>query len=479
MITHDNRFFTLDTLSGLSWGIIASKPDTGLDCRMMDAVTGFNITASQPDGTEIYLAFSADGSDWFRLAANGTPISISSGIPDFDTLRISGNNIASLRALTNIPAFARKLVRVTAGLSSNNPANVKPSLNLSVKGSTASQTTSFTEYSPVYDLGSNAVISDIPFETVLSGGASVSVSAKITNEEGESEWLSVPRVIGKSAKSIQLKADYYSPQPGVSSAKLSSLYVQYTKNAAGAPLSGGRIYSVTEDWHMNIKSARITVRHSPLEQSGMKVYAAFRKSPGHVINHQLGISPSAKKTYDLPKKGGIRYDSFRLFSDNQELSSGFELNSEAGRVTLTAPEGSVITCSYDYGWDLENWKELTLDNRVSLDDYDISEYKISISDNNYSAASFMIESNCTSGHEYNELLGRADGNMQTYQLKHRAVNIPSVTYNNIILARKNFTLLEDSRLVRVAAPAGSYIRASYEWQSEPVQIHQVCAVYYD
>ena len=148
-------------------------------------------------------------------------------------------------------------------------------------------------------------------------------------------------------------------------------------------------------------------------------------------------------------------------------------------MTLTAPEGSVITCSYDYGWDLENWKELTLDNRVSLDDYDISEYKISISDNNYSAASFMIESNCTSGHEYNELLGRADGNMQTYQLKHRAVNIPSVTYNNIILARKNFTLLEDSRLVRVAAPAGSYIRASYEWQSEPVQIHQVCAVYYD
>lgn len=483
-LIHDNRFFALDKISYTSYGVVVSHVNRGIDCSNMTHITDFVIESNLPDGTECYAAFCDDGTNWYSLDADGNAQIFSDSVPDFDALKEHGNTIAFLEILDNIPAFAGKLIRVAAGLSSVDPQNARPAVKFSVLGHYGTQAASFTEYSPVYSLGNNAVISAIPFDTELSDGGTVTISAKIWDENNdESEWLPVSKVTGRNAKSVQLRAEYYSPNLGVSSAKISQLYVQYFRNSSGAPLSHGRIYSISQDWYMNIKSARISVRHSPLELSSLKVYTAFRKSPGHVIKHTLGISPATKKTFELPEKSGIRYDTFKLYADNLPLMS-FELNSEAGRVTLSAPEGSVISCSYEYGWDKETWREMNLDSRYSLDDYDTSEYSITVDDNNYSVAAFMIETLTTSGTTEDEILGTASGIIQSFTLKKRAQKINSISYGTSSAVEgsiepSNALLSHDGRIIRVAAPIGKTIRAGYDWLSENVQIYQVSAVYYD
>ena len=476
----NNLIYALDSLSSSSWGVAVCK-NTGFDFRNASAVKGLTVTANQPSGCEIYFAFS-DGGNWFRLSTTGTAESISSSTPSFETLKSSGNTPSQLRALTNIPAFAGKLILAAIGLSSADPENAKPSVKLSASCSVSSQTTSYTEYSPVYALGEKSVISDVLFDKLESSGGTVTVTGKIFSSDGsESEWLTPEQMKGTPAESVQLRCVYYSPSPGSSSASLSRLDVKYFTGSSGAPMTEGRIYSVTEDWYMNIKAARLSIKHSALDQTTMKVYAAFRKSPGHAVKENLGIASGTRKTFQLSHTGGIRYDTFRLYSDNQEITS-YELNGESARVTLTAPEGSVIYASYDYGWDKEIWREMALSERVSLADYDMSEYRIEIADGGYSAAAFMIETKCASGWVQSEIIGTGTGRMQTLKLSHRASNVPHVEYGNInaneaVLSKKNYTLLDDPRFMRVAAPAGKVIRCQYNWQSEPVRIMQVSAVF--
>ena len=479
----DNRIFTLDTLSHVSYGVIISKPDNGIDCRNADKVNRLIITADQPSGTGIFFAFNT-GEDWFRIASDGSAVYISHDEPDFETLRSNGNSVNSLSSVSNITAFVKKLVRVAIAVSSPDPDNYAPSVKISADCSVSSQTLYYTEYSPVYDLGDNAVITDIPFDTVLASGGTVDVSAKIIRpDDSESSWLTREQIRGAQAKAVQIKAVYYAPTPGVSSAKISQLYINYYRNSSAVPSATGRIYSLTQDWYMSIKSARVNIRHSALNESTMKVYAAFRKSPGHVIKENLGVATGERKTFQLSHSGGILFDSVKIFVDGSQIFSGYELNGESARVTVTAPEGSIITASYDYGWDKEQWREMSLVSRTSLDDYDMSEYRID-TEGGFSVSAFMIETSGTSGHVHSQTLGLGTGYAKTYTLLHRAVKTPYVeygdeTHNTAVLDPKNYALLEDTRLFRVAAPAGVYIRCNYDWQSEPVRIYQVTASYTD
>ena len=413
----------------------------------------------------------------------GQAVSISSQTPDYPLLSAKGNTPSQLKALSSVPAFPGKLVRIAIGLASSAGGEV-PTVKLAVRASSSSQQTSFTEYSPVFALSNNAVIADVPFDTVLSGGGTVNVSGKITRADGsESDWLSVQQLRGAQASSIQLKADYYVPSPGSASAKISQSYVTYYTSGLASSGGTGRLFSVTEDWYTPIKSARLSVRHSPLGDSAMTAYAAFRMSPVQVVGEQLGISPSGRKTYQLEHSNGIRYDTFRLYVDSQELSSGFELNCEAGRVTLSAPEGSIISCSYEYGWDSETWRELSLAERVSLADYDMSEFTITDVDGDFSAGAFRLDISGSSGHVSNEALGLSSATARTVRLSHHASALPVVEYYSggkwLSLSAKNFALMDNSRLLRLAAPAGCQCRCSYDWTSDPVRIWQTAIVFHN
>lgn len=483
ILSQDNKLFALDTLSTLHYGLAVSKSSTGLDCRNVSTITGFTITNSQPANTDIRLAF-GDGNSWFTLNTSGNAVSLSGNL-DAPNILQSGNTVAQLKALSSIPAFVGKLIRVAVAMSTTDPNNSIPSVKLSLKVSAPSQQTAHTEFSPVYELGESAVITGIPFDTVLSGGATVSVNGKITRPDGsESDWLTPQQLQGANATAIQLKATYSVTAVSTGEASLTQAYITYNNSKFSAASGTGRIYTITEDWYSPVRTARINVRHSPLGTSAMKVYAAFRKAPTQIVREQLGISGSTRQTYALAHNGGIRYDTFRLYADSQEIYSGYELNCETGRVTLTAPEGSVITASYEYGWDKETWKECTLSSRYSLPDYDVSEYSFTADNSNASAGSVMIEITGQTGHVDNEVIATATGHIQTATLKKPATKITALkagtsSANGDTVSSKNYSLMEDPKLLRFAAASGKVMRCSYDWASEPVQVLQVTAVFHN
>lgn len=485
--SQDNLTRTNDKLSQSAYSVIISKPDTGIDCRTASAVTGFSITANQPSGTDIRLAFSS-GAGWFALNTSGGAVSISDSEPSYSQLQASGNTVTQLKALTNIPAFAGKLIRAATALTSSDPVNIKPSIKLGVKASASSTSTSYTEYSPVYDLGGNASVSSVTVTSSTANGGKITVEGKLFREDGsESDWLSQDAIKGASGTALQLRCTASVTAVGTGSAALTRAEAVCATGGASGVTGSGEIYFVTEDWNTPVRTCRVNLRHSKLDMSAMTVYAAFRSAPSYSIGESLGTASGKRDTFNLAHASGIKADTFRLYSDGQELFSGFELNGAAGRVSVTASEGTILTCTYQYGWTAETWQAMALSSRNSLPDYDESEYVIENS-TDASACSFMIRTSVESGTTAQNL-AHASGHAQTVRLTRRCsgnlwvesggdYDKATMKYTNAYrVDPKNYTLLDNGRLIRFACPAGELVRASYSWEAEPVRIYQAAAVF--
>ena len=197
-----------------------------------------------------------------------------------------------------------------------------------------------------------------------------------------------------------------------------------------------------------------------------------------VRGETLGVGSGGRKTFQLAHVDGLKYDSLKLYYDNAQVFTDYEFNTEVGRVTCSAPSGVLVSCDYDYGWDKEEWHEMSLDSRWSMDGYDRSEYKFSLDSNTKSAAAIKLQLIMSSGHINNEQLGTGAGTAKSFKLSH-IINDGkiSVTANNVLLSSKFWTVLDDPQYISVAAPAGQIIRASYDWVSEPPTVYQFSAVF--
>jgi len=192
----------------------------------------------------------------------------------------------------------------------------------------------------------------------------------------------------------------------------------------------------------------------------------------------LGIGSGGRKTFQLAHTGGIKYDSFKLYYDNIQVFDTFELNCEVGRVTCEAPEGVIVSCDYAYGWDYEQWHQMTLTSRYAMEDYDQSEFRYSQTDNTKSMAAIKIVLGMTSGHITGEVIGNGAGTARSYKLSHRILDGKiSLTANNATVNSKNWLLLDDPQYVSVAAGSGQVIRATYDWISESPVVYQFAAVF--
>ena len=229
---------------------------------------------------------------------------------------------------------------------------------------------------------------------------------------------------------------------------------------------------------MPLHHCRLTINHAPLENSTLKAYVTFREQPKDIRGETLGIGSGGRKTFQLAHTGGIKYDSFKLYYDNVQIYDAFELNCEVGRVTCEAPEGVIVSCDYSYGWDFEQWEQMTLTSRLAMEDYDQSEYRFSQPENTKSMAAIKIVLGMTSGKITNEIIGTGAGTARSYKLSHRILDGKiSLTANGSAINSRNWLLLNDPQYVSVAAGAGQVIRATYDWISEPPVIYQFAAVF--
>lgn len=484
-ITQQNNVrYQIDTLKLESFGVLQSKTGSELVCPEGSQCKGFNITASQPTGTKIFFLFSDGTSSWFKLKSDGTAQPIDAQTLDYDVLEESGNTVAELKALTRITAFEGKTINYAVGLLTPDADNYVPSVKFTLKILTDTQMLNKTEYSPIYELGSKAQIATMQYDYDCTQDASLELTAQITREDGsKSEFVEVNNVAGEKASAIQFRAIYKVKAVGQGSATLNEARTVYTDGSTiVSGLASSEIYSKSEDWFINVSQCRMSVRHAPLLYSNIRAAVAFRSKLIVVHDENLGTGTGTRTTYQLANTGGIRYDSISLYFDNKKVFSDYEINTQVGRITCSAPEGSLVSCDYEYNWDQEEWHDMELTERSSIMQYDISEFKYTqpMDAEKRSVCAVKLILDMDSGQVTNEVIGKGTGKSQTYKLAHIVKDGKiTITSNGTELASKNWVILNNPQYVKITAPLNATIRASYDWISETPRVYQFVAVFAD
>ena len=471
--------YQIDTLSYTLTGVIASSSSSYADLTAASSVTGINISGNQPANSNRYFAFRVNNK-WGKLTSAGAFQAFSANNTEFSNIEANGNTTAELSALTNIPGLAGQNVGVAIAMSTTDPVNSLPTCSISFSCVTDSQKLQNIQYSPVYNLGSGAQLISLSADTENIAGGNVTVQAQATLDDGTvTDWKDYNLLNGQKCKAIQFRGIYQVSSIGAASCSINNASIIYSDGSSLASgLTDGEIITQTMDWYMPIHSCRLTVNHSPLENSNISAYVAFREQPKQSRRENLGIGTGARKTFQLAHTNGIKYDSFVLYFDSSRVFTEYELNTEVGRVTCIAPEGVIVSCDYDYGWDTEEWHEMRLSSRISMGDFDRSEYRLSQPSNSKSMAAIKIKLSMTSGRISNEVLGSGTGTARSYRLTKRVLDGKiSITANNSTLSTKNWKLLEDPQYISIAAAAGSTIRATYDWISETPTVFQFAAVF--
>ena len=460
-------------------GLLQTKAEKGIACTGIKSVNGFEIEHNSPNGTEIRICTSVDGT-WYYIEQDGQLRAIMEQSVTAESVLAEGNSVNELLALTTIPAFLGKEVGLAIALRSQ-VAGVYPAIKIGIKGITAEPVTIRTETSPIYALSEETQIIKLDAKTTQENGGSVKVEARIANDGAQSDWAPISSYIGRKASSIQYRATLTAAQIGVSTAIIQSVTMQY--RSGDNILSGvgvAELVSITRDWYVDIRDCRLTVRHAPLEHAKMTGYCAIRPKTKVSTGERIGLGTGERKTYQLAHVDGIAYDSVRIFADGNRILAGYEVNTQVGRVTFSAPEGAIITADYAYGWTQENWIQMPKTGTTKALNYDSTEFKVDVPNPevDWSICAVKMALEMTEGQIVSEVIGAATGKMQTCALSCIAQEgRVRIFADGSELPSANWRLNDDGRSVVLVASVGTEISAQYDWISETPTVQQFVGVF--
>jgi hypothetical protein len=438
------------------------------DCTTSTSVEGFTITGTEPANTSRRVIFTVDGTQ-YKLDSSGALVAESD--PE------NGNTVAELEAITTVPGFVGKMVGATIYLYAEDPEGQMPTIGISVKGKSASQQTVKEETSPVYNLGTDAQIIKLEASVTVTNGGTAVVEARING----GAWGTLASFAGLAASSVQFRATLTAPNIGVSSARINQVSVLYrTGNGLVAGVGRAEIVSVTKDWHIGVRECRMNVKHARIIDSVMRAFVSFRDNPQIVQGEVIGVGTGESGTYQLANVTGIKYDSVRLYVNSARVYSGYEVNTQVGRITYTAPVGAELTADYEHGWKQEIWDEMEHNGTVPALDYDTTEFKfvLPIDEDPKSVCTVKIDLEVTDGHIDGESIGIGTDVMHTYSLSHIVKDGKITVYSNgTALPASAWTLSDDAKSVKVAAASGAALTVDYDWISETPEVSQFIAVF--
>lgn len=477
-MNQNNIRYALDELYDRYTGIYATRTGAEVDLTSYDTVEGITVEYLQPEQTGIHIAFKVNN-QWSKLKGDGTLQVLSNQALTIENLEENGNTPGELKVQNKFAGIQKQRIGVAIGLSTYDIANAIPRIKLSFRVKTSRQVLTYSEVSPIFNLDGKGVLTRITHEPTSSSGGSVKLTARGVTQDGAAiDYRDPQQLIGMKLKELQLKADYAVSRIG-EYVRLGKADITYSTGASATTgLSSSEIVSKTYDWYMNIKQARMTIKHAPLREARIKAYCALRVRPKEARDEVLGVGTGARTTYKLKQTEGLKYDTIKVRYDGITQNSGIEYNTQGARVTCTAPEGAIITCSYEYDWGVEDWQEMKQYSTYEQDEIETTEYRYATGEEGQSVAAVKLELCMTSGHIDNEALGSGTGILQTYKLSHKLkdTNI-SILSNGIKQSTSNWSVASDPQYVRIAGNAGSRLTANYDWISETPTIYQIAAVF--
>lgn len=464
-------------------GLITSK--TPINLLDKSNVKGFTIAGIQPANTNRKVAFKVDNK-WNKLTTNGVLSPLPTQAITSDSVLAEGNTVSELTALTNVPSFVGKMVYPAFALYASNEATAMPTIGMTVKAEidTTSTSTStnytyaYTDYSQEFELSKDDNIDvrliSVACKTTLKGNGTVNITARIKQNDTWSDYQSLDKIQLTLCSAVQLKYDYkVAVTDGTDSAKVDEVVIKYNNSGAITSHLETDIVTVTEKFTNDLAYAHAYIKHAPLVDAEMKVYCAIRKRPKRREMYQFANGTGALHTYTLPDSG-VNHDTLRIYVDNKKLMD-FDYNTKTSEVTFTAEKGTVLSATYEYGWEKSEWYEMNLVNTQINDsgtyttEYD---YIVPSHEGDYTVTAIKYHLIRPEGKVTNAVIGVGTGRRQIIRLPHYAKS-------DTIVCNVIWSYDYDSKCITVIAPEGDNIVISYDWIAESPQVYGVMAGWAD
>ena len=463
------------------------RDNAPLSCENVTSVDGFQIEGTQPTNTDRRIIFSySDASNpdskYYKLvvtAGVAALLEVLNG-SELNTENIlkEGNTVEELESVTSIPDWVGKTIYPIVALSAPEEQSAVPTIKISVKTTNNTAQYEKTEDSPIYVLAENNVdvisISSADIEKTGNGSAVLQVRFRDNNTWGN--FMDIKNAVNIKASAVQFRAKYaVSTLSGADSVKVSKISIVYSGSDAKISGANTELILVTKHFGKDesakgLSFAQCLIRHKQLQDAEIKAYAAFRNEIQYRSMYPLGTGTGEQQTIKLPDSG-ISYNSFRLQVNGQNFTN-FSMNTEQNEVTLIADKGAAITGSYEYGWEREEWQEMTKISSLAYGsggEYS-SVFQIALpeEDTEKTVTSIKFALDRPDGEVKDEILGTANGDLQVFQLPHYAKQ-------DSIICSGIWTYNEETRILKVQHTQGEQITISYDWAAESPEVFAVAA----
>ena len=456
-------------------GLITSR--TGINLLNYSAVNKIAVTGEEPSGTKRRLAFKV-GDTWNKLAVNNGAATLSA-LPTqtltADSVLKEGNTAAEVISATSIPDFAGKIVYPAIALYADSSATVMPTIGLKANATTTTAKYTQEGYSQEYHLSDTPVsIASLKADIAAKGAASAAVTVSLKNGDNWLDYIELVKAIGQKATDIKFKTIYtVTKTDGSESASLNNVTCTYTTSGNKVTNKAADVVTVTKEFTNDLVYIHAYVKHKPLKDAKINVYAALRPTPKKRDMNQIGTGSGETQTVKVDDVG-INQDTLRLYYDGK-AAYDFDYNTETSEITFKAAAGVVVSASYEYGWKAADWLPMTqglTQNNDSGNDTTEYTYTVPAHKDALTVTAIRYELLRPTGHVSDNVIGIGTGTRQIIKLPHFAKK-------ETIVCSGAWSYDYDSRLVTVVADKGTEIKISYDWIAEQPEVISIGAGWAD
>lgn len=449
----------------------------GLNFTNYNAVNSISVSGVEPENTKRRLAFKV-GDKWNKLAISSGKATLSA-LPTqtitADSVLKEGNTVAEVASATSIPDFAGKIVYPAIALYADSKASVMPTLGLKANATTTAEKYTQEEYSQEYHLSDVPVsIVSLKADITAKGAASAAVTVSLKNGDNWGDYIDLEKAIGQKATDIKFRTIYtVTKTDGSESASLNNVTCTYTTSGNKVTNKAADVVTVTKEFTNDLVYIHAYVKHKPLKDAKINVYAALRPTPQKRDMMQIGTGSGEVQTVKVDDVG-INQDTLRLYYDGKAVYD-FDYNTETSEITFKAAVGVVVSASYEYGWKAADWLPMTqglTQNNDSGNDTTEYTYQVPEHSDALTVTAIRYELLRPTGHVSDSVIGIGTGTRQIIKLPH-------IAKKESIVCSGAWSYDYDSRLVTVVADKDTEIKISYDWIAEQPEVISIGAGWAD
>ena len=471
--------------------LMTTTSSNRLNLSGIPTLLNFKIVESVPSGTLTRYVIKRNDSNWQKYdTANKTWVDVATQALTPASVIAEGNTAAEINAIPAGPAmvpFVGKTLDVAAGMQTTN--NVLPTIqSFTVNGQSGSSLYSETKDYPAIVLNKDEAVDiiSIKVEKTETGKGTVAVQAAIQDANGNwGGYQDYTAYLGKTptqAKAIKFRATFTVVDIGKDAAKLNSIEVA-SRSSNDYSFTEGTSFCVTKTYDFNniISRAHLTVKHETVQDTKLSAQISLRNPPITVKSELLGTGDGKQHTVKLKQTNRLASHGFALYFDGaKQEQKTYSYSPTDGQVTYTAAAGVTVTADYIYGWENENFVEMTLDgtypdrtNKELVTDQ--FSYDGNTSDRlpTGSVVTVRVMMEQEKGHLDNVALGKGTGQPVSYKLAHHA----TVGKIKVLPETATWKYKENTDYLTVTAPADADATVSYDWAARPLALNSLVCVF--